>query len=80
MNCEQHDYLEIACTFKLEISLLLNNKDIFTGIATDIRYNQHKEHCILLKNGQKDVFIILTDIKSMKAITINPHFTQIHFD
>ncbi|MGH1440370.1 MAG: Rho-binding antiterminator [Cellvibrionaceae bacterium] len=80
VNCEQHDYLEIACTFTLAISLTLDNSHVVTGIASDILYNQNKEHCISLKQDQKQILLALNTIKSMTAITVNPHFTTVNFD
>lgn len=80
INCEQHDYLEIACTFKLAISLTLNDKRVVDGIASDILYNHVREHCILIEEEKQQTFIVLDTIKSMSALTPNSHFTRIDFD
>lgn len=71
---------DIACTFKLAISLTLTDKRIVHGIASNILYNQDRQHCILIKEEQKQTLIVLDTIKSMTALTPNPHLDAISFD
>ncbi len=79
ITCDQHDYIEIACTYRFSIELTLNDGTSSTGIAKDTAYNDDKKECIVINNNTDDVFIPLGNVKSMKALTTNPHFDIVNF-
>ncbi len=43
LSCHQHDYIEIACMYHLEIDLMLNDGHHVIGIALDTIYNKNHE-------------------------------------
>lgn len=80
VTCEQHDYIEIACTFKLEVCLHLVDGSTVSGKASDTIYNKDKEHCITLKTKSGNKLVVLNTITTMQALQPNPHFELIHFN
>jgi len=79
ISCEQHDYIEIACMYRFNVSLQLDTGDIVEGIALDTKTNSTGRECIALKlcNG---IELVPTDsILRMDALTQNKHFTFITF-
>lgn len=76
ISCARHDYLEIACMYKLAISLILKNGETLNGIAQNLIYNEFKQECILLEDQST---IVLDHIAHMHALVENPHFKRIDF-
>tara|TARA_R110000868_G_scaffold142465_1_gene359869 strand:- start:50171 stop:50416 length:246 start_codon:yes stop_codon:yes gene_type:complete len=79
INCNQHDYIEIACLYQLTIKLTLRSGDHIKGIAIDTQRNTAKEECIKIKVGTDHQLIVLDDISTMQALIANPHFDTISF-
>ncbi|MFH7564883.1 Rho-binding antiterminator [Oceanimonas smirnovii] len=79
MNCDQHDYLEIACMYRYEIRLILTTGEQITGIALDTSRNEHKEECLKLNTGTQVCLLPLSGLASMSATRPNPHFQHINF-
>lgn len=87
IRCDLHDYIEIACTYKLPIRLtFLSDSECHTldGVAKDIRYNAEKKECLVLgfddkSASAKDREIVLAELTSMTALVKNPHFDTVSF-
>ncbi|WP_242603191.1 Rho-binding antiterminator [Marinomonas sp. MED121] len=80
MTCEQHDYIELACVYLYEINLTLRNGDQVKGQALDTLYNDDKEACLCIKQGEEVKLVVLDQIVGMRACQENPHFHHILFD
>lgn len=80
ITCNQHDYIEIACIFHMQIQLALNNGSQLIGVAKNTAYNKAKEECIIISADNGDVSIVLQELKSIKATKKNPHFDIVYFD
>lgn len=80
ITCNQHDYIEIACTFHMQIQLTFNNGNQLIGIAKDTVYNKEREECMIVSTDNGDASIVLQELKSIKATEKNPHFDIIYFD
>ncbi|TBR42478.1 transcriptional regulator [Marinomonas agarivorans] len=48
ISCQQYDYIEIACLFRLPIELTLHTGEKVSGVAQTTSYNQNKEECLQL--------------------------------
>lgn len=79
--CELYDYIEIACTFKYPVLLILENGKEREGIATDTLINSDKQECLVLieKQNQEKLEIVLNDLVRMQALVENPHFEGVDF-
>ena len=76
--CSEYDYFEIACTYSLEVKLLLTNGETILGIAKGLsieRKNGIATEWLTLTG--EDNKIQLTQIQKLTAITKNPHFDQV---
>ncbi len=79
MTCDQHDYIEIACTFRLRVRLALAGGEPVEGVALDTRYNHQRQHCLSLQTATGEREVVLDSIQAMVALTDNRHFSEVHF-
>ena len=79
-TCNQHDYIEIACIFHMNIQLTFNNGNQLIGMAKDTVYNKGREECMIISTDNGDVAIVLQELESIKAIKKNAHFDIVYFD
>jgi Rho-binding antiterminator len=78
MTCDEYDYIEIACLFKLDVELRYPDA-LFTGKALDTKRGDNSEEGIELDvDGQRQWHPLAT-LKSMRALTANPHFDLVEF-
>ena len=78
IHCHLHDYIEIACLYKLEVVLLLKDNTKVDGTAFDTWTMDKKEYFRLQQAGDyQDV--LLNDLKIMTAKNKNPYFDVINF-
>ena len=80
ISCEQHDYIEIACTFRLPVRLTFSNAHQLVGIAKDIVYNSDRKECMVISTRDGDVSVVLEELKSIKALEENAHIDIVYFD
>lgn len=79
MTCDQHDYIEIACTFRLPVRLSLAGGERVDGVALDTLYNREREECLRLRTEAGEREVPLASVMVMTAITDNPHFSEVRF-
>lgn len=81
LSCNLHDYLEIACMFKIPIVLTFINGDQHQGIAVTTFISSEKTECLTLKTENSDelLSIPLDVLQSMQALVSNPHFDLVNF-
>ncbi len=79
MSCDQHDYIEIACTFRYPVRLTLKSGDIVEGKALDTQRNEARQECIKLAIAGKESLVVLNEISRMEACADNPHFQVVSF-
>lgn len=80
ISCPQYDYVEIACMYKFPIQITLKSGKVLTGRAEDTRINNEREECLVLKMDVSEAVIIMTNIKKLKVMIHNPHFSQVEFE
>ena len=78
ITCDKHDHIEIACMYRIEVTLKLKAHNEISGTAIDTRLNTHREECLVLSigNGEQQE-VALSDISVMQATTKNPHFDRV---
>ena len=79
MSCDQHDYIEIACTFRYPVRLILNSGAIVEGKALDTQRNEARQECLKLSMAGVESLIVLKEISRMEACTRNPYFQVVSF-
>lgn len=79
ITCDQSDYLEIACLYRIPIALSFADGQRIEGVPLDTGYNELRQECLLMKRGEDEEWIVLENARSMTALTDNNHFTQIQF-
>jgi len=84
ISCDLHDYIEIACMYRLPIELQLKDGTTQQGTAMDIAKNTNSEECLLLADNHGDKAaessqVMLEQIKTMRALVSNPHFDVVNF-
>ncbi len=77
--CDLHDYVEIACIYKMLLILRLKSGDIIQGVALDTARNELAEECIKVRQGTVDSLVVLDSIMTMEAKKKNPHFDLVNF-
>lgn len=82
MKCDHHDYIEIACIYKIEVKLVLKGGKTLTGLPITTRVIKPFGECLeLVRSGTSQlVSVTLTDLIAMKAVNANHHFDQISFE
>lgn len=81
LPCELHDYIEIACTFRLPIVLLLESGKELEGIAVNTLSKPDKaEYLMFVETGTENAIpLAMNNLVEMKALVKNPHFDTVHF-
>lgn len=81
IDCNLHDYIEVACLYKIEVILTLTNGNKLLGIPMTTRsikvggeFLEFNEKAL-----NRHTTINLLSIKSMKAISPNVHFDEVLF-
>lgn len=80
LSCDQHDYIEIVCTFGYPIKLTLRSGEIVDCVALDTALNEQKEECISVEVDDAERLIVLADLVKLEVCVDNPHFRVITFD
>ncbi|HEY8939097.1 MAG TPA: Rho-binding antiterminator [Cellvibrio sp.] len=79
ISCDQHDYIEIVCTYHYRIKLTLKSGAVIQGKALDTQRNESKVECIKIETNGVEQLIILDDIKQLEACDENPHVKVVVF-
>lgn len=77
LTCDQHDYIEIVCTYQYPITLTLKSGLVVTGVGLDTQYDQHRRECIKLMCANDYQSIALDDIARLEVDAENPHFRSV---
>lgn len=80
LNCQIHDYVEIACLFRMLVRLAMKDSSSFEGEAQDVVLNDLRQECLLVKNDDGIHQLVLDEIQSMQALVKNQHFDLVEFE
>lgn len=80
ITCDQHDYIEIVCTFRYPIRLTLKSGIEIECIALDTKPNENKAECIKVDLNGDENLVVLDDISKLEVCVDNPHFQLVSFD
>ncbi len=79
ITCAQHDYVEIACLYRMGLILTLRSGLVCRGVALDTVRNGQGEECLKLDNGGIEELVVLDQVQLMEATEQNPHFEKVTF-
>lgn len=79
ITCDQSDYLEIACLYRIPIALSWVDGRRVEGTPLDTGYNEQRQECLLMTLGDREEWVVLDGVQSMTALVENPHFAQVRF-
>lgn len=79
ITCDQSDYLEIACLYRIPIALEWADGRRVEGIPLDTGYNEQREECLLMRLGEEQRWIVIEGTQSMTALEENNHFAHVKF-
>ncbi len=80
--CQLYDYIEIACMYGLEVSVVLKDGNTVRGTALTTvidKRNDVATECIQMSIDKTTQNIALNEIAQLHAITDNPHFSSVSF-
>lgn len=78
ISCANHDYVEIACMYRLHVKIVSKNAQTIIGIAIETTFNKNREECVVLETTVNSQMIVLDQIATMEAVTRNLHFDKIN--
>lgn len=79
ISCDQHDYIEIVCTFQYPIKLTMKSGIVMECVALDTVLNENREECIKVNLSGDQLLVVLEDILKLEVCVENPHFKTISF-
>ena len=79
INCELHDYLEIACLYHYRVKLTLKNQQVIEGNALDVFTSAEKREYLLIQTEQEQQSIELNQLSKMQVLTAHAKFKQVTF-
>ena len=79
ITCDQHDYIEIVCTFHYPIKLIMCNGDVVECTALDTQLNEERLECIKVDRDAVQQLIVLDQIAVLEVSVENPHFKSVTF-
>lgn len=79
ISCQLHDYIEIACLYRIRINLTMTDNTRVTGQALTTRTAADKREYLVIRSATGEQQIELKHIKRMQALTPNPHFESVDF-
>lgn len=79
ISCDQHDYIEIACTFQYPLKVTLTSGIVFECVALDTQLNENREECIQVDMNGAESLVVLENISVLEVCVDNPHFHRVAF-
>lgn len=79
ISCDNHDYVEIACMYRIEVKLGFKDGKVVQGVALQTTYNEKRKECIVIKTKFRDELFVLDQVVLMEAITTNLYFDKVRF-
>ena len=80
ISCENYDYIEIVCTYKYPIKLVMKSGSVIKGVATDTCIDDNRAECIKLEMQGFERLVVLDNVESIEICVDNPHFKSISFN
>ena len=79
IDCELHDFIEVACMYGYQVRLVLKDQQIIEGQAKDIVTTAEKREFLVIENEQGRQQVELLALDKMHVLTTNAKFNEISF-
>lgn len=79
IDCELHDYLEVACMYGYQVQITLKSQQVVQGKAKNIITTPEKREFLILENAQPPQQIELIELQKLQVLTPNAQFKEIVF-
>ena len=79
LNCDLHDYLEIACMSHYRLNIEINDGESFVATALTTRTTSSKEEFLVLQNEDHQFEIRLDKLRAITPLDTNASFGCITF-
>jgi|TARA_B110001469_G_scaffold126930_1_gene145973 Rho-binding antiterminator len=79
ITCDQHDYIEIVCTFGYPIKITMTSGAVIEGVGLDTEFDENREECIKVDAKGVVSLVILDNISALEVCVDNPHFKTLSF-
>lgn len=79
VDCDLHDYLEIACMHHYQLKIELNDGQSFVATAMTTRTTSGKEEFLVLKTESRQFEIRLDNLRTITPVDKNARFGCIKF-
>jgi Rho-binding antiterminator len=79
ISCEQHDYIEIVCTFNYPVKLMMKSGKVIEGTALDTQLNEQRQECIKIQQPGIEALVVLDQVAKLEVSITNPHFQSLVF-
>jgi len=79
INCNQYDYIEIACMYRYPIKITMNTGEVIECTALDTPRNEAREESIKVNTEGTKSIVVLDGISKLEACVENPHFRVVSF-
>lgn len=81
LQCDLHDYLEIACMYRLEVELVCKDGQRLRGRPTNIKSRSGLGEFLIYENMEtnSEDSIEVLELAQMTALRKNPHFDTVIF-
>lgn len=85
LQCDLHDYLEIACMFHYRVELILDTGEVISGVANDTKINECKQELLELQGtteaGQEmSLSIPVLSLRKLTVLTEGARFKEVTFN
>jgi len=79
ISCDQHDLIEIACTFRYALKLTMKSGVVIECVAVDTKLNENRDECMKVNIKGSESLVVLDNISVLEVCVDNPHFRTVSF-
>lgn len=79
IECELHDYIEVACMYGYQVRLILKDQQVLEGKAKDIVTTAEKHEYLLIDSDEGSQQVELVQLEKLQVLTPNAKFKEVVF-
>lgn len=79
IECELHDYIEVACMYGYQVRLILKDQQVLEGKAKDIVTTAEKREYLLIDSDEGSQQVELVQLEKLQVLTPNAKFKEVVF-
>lgn len=80
ITCHQSDFIEIACMYRIPVSLHWPDGRRLEGVPLDTGYDDQRRETLRMRlAGRGEQWVVIDGASEMVALKPNPHFERVRF-